>query len=184
MSVFEIQGQTSGEYNIKRYDFSYVVNVSSYDDSLHSVSLPTNTGGTVVMYRPSAPLKPFNNLVPNANYLINAKENFTIYDKTYWQDVFMWQDSEMWEDDEQLPPLVNYNILGRSEGAYNIVDCSFKQSPTDISTFNTSLCSVVKLNDQRTGFMIYRPNSSSNFFTQFVPDVGYIVRAKENFSLD
>lgn len=79
--------------------------------------------------------------------------------------------------------MANINIVGNSVGGrFNIVEYNFTSS-TPISSFNSSLCAVQTTSNTQQSIQVYRPTDLFPPFTQFVPNSGYIVFAKENFTI-
>jgi hypothetical protein len=79
--------------------------------------------------------------------------------------------------------MANINIIGNPTGGrFNIVEYNFTTSIT-ISSFNSSLCAVQTVSNTQQSIQVYRPLDLFPPFTHFVPNSGYVVFAKENFTI-
>lgn len=79
--------------------------------------------------------------------------------------------------------MADINITGNSLGGrFNIIEYNFNQ-PTNINTYNNSLCAVQVPSNTLQTLREYRPGNPVPPFTQFLPGSGYIILAKDNFSL-
>lgn len=79
--------------------------------------------------------------------------------------------------------MANINIIGNSQGGrFNIVEYNFTTS-TPISSFNSSLCAVQTISNTQQTIQLYRPFDLFPPFTHFIPNSGYVIFAKENFTL-
>lgn len=76
----------------------------------------------------------------------------------------------------------NINIVGDANGKFNVFTFT-NPYPLDISTYNASLCSVQRVSNSQYNIIEYRPDIGLNPFTQFVPGSGYIVKAKQSFTI-
>jgi hypothetical protein len=165
MATINVTGNSSGgRFNIIRYNFDQPADLNTYNDSLCAVQATSNSLQTLQVYRPDSPINPFTQFLPGSGYIVFAKENFTL-------------------SGTELPPQQIINVTGNSSGGrFNIIRYNFDQ-PTGLSTYNDSLCAVQATSNSLQTLQVYRPDSPINPFTQFLPGSGYIVFAKENFTL-
>lgn len=73
------------------------------------------------------------------------------------------------------------NIIGTDNGYYNIFQF-YNSNPTAISTYFANLCAVQKTTDSGESLIVLRPTGIPTF-SNFTPNSGYIVLAKNSFEL-
>jgi len=157
---------STGNYNLVEFFNSSPTNISTFNSSLCSVQRASNSQETLVVVKPDDLFPAFTQFVPNSGYIIRAKDNFTI-------------------PEDLSQPIYSSRAFNGSptNGLYTIFENNFT-SAVNINTFNSSLCSVQKASNSQETLVVVKPNDLFPAFTQFVPNSGYIVRAKNTFTIN
>lgn len=167
MSAINISGDpTSGKFNFINYNFTNAQNVSTFNSSLCSVIDSSPTGSTLRVYRPGLAILPFTQFIPGKGYVIRASQNFSIpIAGSVTADVATLQLSG-----------------DPSSGKFNIFSYKFLEG-ANISTYDSSIFIVQRPSSTQSTVVEYRPEATIKPFTTFNTGSGYLVKAKQNFTI-
>lgn len=160
-----IGNPTTGNYNLVEFFNSTSTPISTFNVSLCSVQRISNSQETLVVVKPDDLFPAFTQFVPNSGYIVRAKNTFTI------------------PENQSQPTYNSRTFNGSSNGLYTIFKNNYL-SAVNISTFNSSLCSVQKASNSQETLVVVKPGDLFPSFTQFVPGSGYIIRTKETFTIN
>jgi hypothetical protein len=159
----DIRGNSSGLFNVVEFFYSSSVNINTYNASLCAVRRISNSGGTLLTYRPGDAIPQFTQFIPNSGYIILAKNNFVV-------------------PEDQLPPAGVRTFPGSSTGIFSIIQYPFSLSQ-NVNTYSSSLCAVRRASATGGSLLTVRPTDTIPQFTQFASNSGYLVLARHNFSV-
>lgn len=74
------------------------------------------------------------------------------------------------------------NVYGYVTGRFSLLEYTNTVS-LPISTYNSQIYAVLRLNGTQTEFVTYKPESNNNPFTHFQPNNSYLIFGKQNFSV-
>jgi len=172
MRQINITGDPStGKINFLKNNDSVNVDIKQYNQNLIEVQGINASGTGVVAYRPG-PVNLFSTFKSNETYLILAKNNFTVSLPSAAATV---------ADASTANTLIKGNATAL-RGKPTMFVYPYAR-PQAINRYDTKLSLVYAANKSDTFLRSYRPFSTSNGFTTFEPGKGYIIYAKEDFTI-
>ena len=160
-----IGNSTVGKFNIVEFYNSSLRNINEFSDKIFSIQTPSNTRSTILSRRPDDLFPAFTQIAPNSGYIIRAKENFTV------------------SADRTQPVLSSRSFAGSSiSGLYTAFRNNYTV-PINISAFSNKIFSIQTTSPSAETLVVYKPEDAFPAFTQIVPNTGYIISAKENFTI-